>query len=219
MTSNRSLSDESTGTNKAMRSVSGDIDAGWPSVKPNLDQARVNNTPSRSPLEIQRISEDRLYQQSSAVQNPSSIAIKQQCKALCSCSCHTRNSFQSPLILGSIIGRINVLYTGRRSLCNEFHCRRSSESSFKVFYQFPKSIMSRYISMVMHCSSSSGPKFLLRVPRMVPWSHLLWKYAVNGDPLAIQKLFAEGKASPYDLNPIGSSGCFASVGLRVSESH
>ena len=43
---------------------------------------------------------------------------------------------------------------------------------------------------------------------MVPWSHLLWKYAVNGDLSAIQKLFADGKASPYDLNPVGSSGFF-----------
>ena len=48
----------------------------------------------------------------------------------------------------------------------------------------------------------------------MPWSHLLWNYAINGDLLAIQRLFAEGKASPYDLNPRGSSA-FYYAGTRA----
>ena len=43
---------------------------------------------------------------------------------------------------------------------------------------------------------------------MVSWSHPLWSYATNGDLLAIQKLFAEGKASPHDLDIRGSSALF-----------
>ena len=77
-----------------------------------------------------------------------------------------------------------------------------------MVYQFPKYIMSRYISVFMQYSALSGPELLLRVPRMVSWSHLLWIYATNGELLAIQKLFAEGKASPFDLNPQGSSALY-----------
>lgn len=59
--------------------------------------------------------------------------------------------------------------------------------------------------------SKSVPRTSNRMPRVVSWSNLLWNYATNGNLLAIQKLFAEGKASPYDLNPRGSSALIYTV--------
>ena len=115
---------------------------------------------------------------------------------------------RSPWILNPIIGKLNVQFTGRRPPCSACHCSRSPESSFKVVYQFPNHLINRYVSMKMQYGRSSGPEFLLRVPRVVPWSHLLWNYAINGDLLAIQRLFAAGKASPYDLNPRGSNAFY-----------
>ena len=106
------------------------------------------------------------------------------------------------------MGKLKVQFTGMRPPCSEFQCSRPPEPSFKVIYQFPKYLINRYVSMMMQYGCSSGPEFLLRVPRVVPWSHLLWNYAINGDLLAIQRLFAEGKASPYDLNPRGSSAFY-----------
>lgn len=39
----------------------------------------------------------------------------------------------------------------------------------------------------------------------MPWTHLLWHYAIRGDIVAIQRLFSEGKASPYDTNLLGGN--------------
>ena len=206
MTPNRCLSGDSTDKTTALTFPNGDISTGLPVADPNLNQARIGKaTWATFPAETPTQSEDHPDQQNHSVQNPSPIAIKQQCKPLCSCICHARCIIKSPWVLDSIIGKINVQYTGWRPPCNEFHCLRSPDSSFKMVYQLPKYIMSRYISVFMQYSALSGPEFLLRVPRIVSWSHLLWNYATNSDLLAIQKLFAEGKASPFDLNPQGSS--------------
>lgn len=37
------------------------------------------------------------------------------------------------------------------------------------------------------------------------WGHLLWKHANQGNIVAIRKMFSEGKASPFDLNPLGQT--------------
>ena len=206
MTPSRSFPNDSTGMVTALNSSSRDFEAGWPGVDSNLSQARTGEgVLGEPPTGTRKLSENRLAQRSISIQNSSPNFVKQQCQALCSCICHTRSSFKSPWILETIIGKIDVQYVGRRPACNEFHCRRSPESSFKMVYQFPKYIMSRYISMIVQDAPLSGPEFLLRVPRMVSWTHMLWKYAKNGHLSAIQKLFAEGKASPYDLNPHGSN--------------
>ena len=211
MTSSRKFQDESPGSTPALK-FSGDgtkID----SPSSEFNQTRTATIAMReSPTGSPRFSEDRTGPQQDVVQNQSHPAEKQQCKALCSCVCHTRSIIRSPWTLETIIGKINVQYAGWRPACNEYHCRRSAESWFNVVYRLPKYVMNRYISMTMQYTSLSGPEFLLRMPRMVSWSHLLWNYANNGHLLAIQKLFAEGKASPYDLNPRGSSALNYAVG-------
>ena len=209
MAPNRSLPDESIDTTTTLNSANGDTNVDWPSADIDLSQVRTGKaTWEQFPARTPRHSEDCRDQQNDSVQNQSPIDIKQQCKAFCSCICHTRSIGRSPWILDPIIGKLNVQFTGRRPPCSEFHCSRSPESSFKVVYHFPKYLMNRYVSMNMQYGRSSGPEFLLRVPRVVPWNHLLWNYAIIGDLLAIQKLFAEGKASPYDINPRGSSALY-----------
>ncbi len=192
------------------------IGVGSPRVDSNSNQAQMGKivTHADSP----RLSEENLGHQLEVVQNSSPMVVKQQCQALCSCTCHVSTVVKSPWILESIIGKIRVQYVGRRPHFNEAQCRRSAESSFNMVYQLPKYIMSRYISMTMQYAPLSGPEFLLRMPRTASWSHLLWNYAHNGDLLAIQKLFAEGKASPYDLNPQGSNALlYASHNPRLSQ--
>ena len=209
MAPDQSLPDESIGTTTRLKSANGDTNVDLSGANSTLSQVRTGKAAwGQFPARKARHSEDRLDQQTESVQNQVPIAIKQQCKALCSCICHTRSIGRSPWILDPIIGKLNVQYTGRRPPCSEFHCSRSAESSFKVVYQFPDYLINRYVSMNMQYGRSSGPEFLLRVPRVVPWSHLLWNYAITGDLSAIQKLFAEGKASPYDLNPRGSSALY-----------
>ena len=64
--------------------------------------------------------------------------------------------------------------------------------------------MCRYIAMTMRYAPLDGPHFSLRMPRVTTWTHLLWNYAMVGNLVAIQKMFAEGLASPYDVNVHGS---------------
>lgn len=213
MTPNRAFQENSSRTTPALEFENGSVKIGLPSVDSSFNHAPTDIIAiGRSPAALSRLSEDSLGHQSEVVQNQSPIVIRQKCKALCSCVCHAHSIVRSPWILETIIGKISVQYAGRRPACNEFHCRRSSEYSFNVVYQLPKYIMSRYISMTMQYAPLSGPEFLLRMPRMVSWSHLLWIYATNDDLLAIQNLFAEGKASPHDLNPQGSNALIYTVG-------
>ncbi len=37
------------------------------------------------------------------------------------------------------------------------------------------------------------------------WGHLLWKHANHGNIVAIQNMFSEGKASPFDVNLLGET--------------
>ena len=209
MVPNQNLPDKSIGTTTTLKSTNGDTNVDLSVAKTTLSQVRTGKaTWGQFPARPPRHSEDRLDQQNDSVQDQSPIAVKQQCNAFCSCICHTRSTGRSPWILDPIIGKLNVQFTGRRPPCSEFYCFRSPETSFKVVYHFPNYLINRYVSMNMQYGRSSGPEFLLRVPRVVPWSHLLWNYAINGDLLAIRGLFAEGKASPYDLNPRGSSALY-----------
>lgn len=113
-----------------------------------LEDARGGTDASglNHPATTPRLSEDSLVEQSNSVETPSCMAFQHQCRALCSCVCHTRDIVRSSWMLDTIVGKIKLQYTGRRPSCNEFHCRRPSESSFKVLYHLPKFLMSRYIS-------------------------------------------------------------------------
>ena len=217
----QSFPDKPIETATALGTGSGNIAAGWLGVDSSLESVPIRKA-SSGPLseETPGLSDDRLVQQSNLLPDTPSAGIKQQCKALCSCVCHTRSTVSSPRILDAIIGKMNVQCTGRPPSCNEFQCRRSTKLSFKVIYQLPKYIMSRYISLAMQYGPLGGPEFLLRIPRVVSWSHPLWQFAMNGEHLAIQRLFAEGKASPYDLNPQGSNVLYYTANshnLRLNE--
>ncbi|MCJ1393431.1 hypothetical protein MMC18_006305 [Xylographa bjoerkii] len=57
----------------------------------------------------------------------------------------------------------------------------------------------------MRYAPLDGPTFALRAPRVTDWSHLYWKYVNKGDLTAIQRMYSQMRASPYDLNPRGSN--------------
>ncbi|KAI4280926.1 MAG: hypothetical protein L6R38_004061 [Xanthoria sp. 2 TBL-2021] len=82
---------------------------------------------------------------------------------------------------------------------------RNDRSSWKMTYHLPQFLMNRYLDFTVHHSPLDGPNLSVRMPRVVEWHHKLFRYANMGDVQAIQKLFSEGKASPYDVNPRGSN--------------
>ena len=128
-----------------------------------------------------------------------------RCAAWCSCICHTSNSFRSPYSFKPLIGEICLEYSTQQARCNEISCRRHDISTFNLVYRLPRFLMFRYIAISMRYAPLDGPHFSLRMPRVTPWTHLLWNYAMVGNLVAIHKMFAEGRASPYDVNIHGSN--------------
>ena len=129
----------------------------------------------------------------------------QECQAWCSCRCHQRRILKSPWIFDSVLGSLQIHFTGGRSDCNEYRCRRSEKAPTSILYRFPQYLLSRYVALTMHWALLDGPKYSLRFPRVTDWSHVYWNYCVQGDLEAIQKLFSSGKASASDLNLIGGN--------------
>ena len=140
-----------------------------------------------------------------------------RCAAWCSCICHTSSNFRSPWAFKPLIGEICLEYSAQQARCNEKSCRRPDISTFNLVYQFPRFLMCRYIAMTMRYAPLDGPHFSLRMPRVNPWTHLLWNYAMVGNLVAIQKMFAEGHASPYDVNIHGSNALIYAVSYNRSK--
>lgn len=153
---------------------------------------------------------DRLFKADLKPQSP-------RCAAWCSCTCHTSSSFRSPWAFKSLIGEICLEYSTQQARCNEKSCRRLNVSTFNLVYQLPRFLMCRYIAMTMHYAPLDGPHFSLRMPRVTPWTHLLWNYAMVGNLVAIQKMFAECRASPYDVNIHGSNALIYAVSHNRSK--
>lgn len=127
------------------------------------------------------------------------------CSEWCSCICHRKSSFRSPWILRSMFGDVFVDYSTPGLACNECRCRRQTISSLRMTFHLPRYLIHRYISMGCRYTPLEGAAFSIRVPRVMPWGHLLWNYADHGNIIAVQGLFSMGKSSPYDTNLYGSN--------------
>ena len=126
-----------------------------------------------------------------------------RCELWCDCKCHVRWTFKCPWVLETVTGRINVQYTGQQPECSKAQCKRTSTAPLRITYHLPKYLLNRNVTMTIHYSPLEGPTFALHVPRVTAWAHMYWNYANSGDLPAIQNMFAQGRASPYDLNLIG----------------
>ena len=131
--------------------------------------------------------------------------VPKRCAAWCSCVCHVRRCFRSPWVLETPIGRLNVSYSGPWLECNERKCRRTSTRILAISHHFPTYLMNRYITSTMRYAPLDGLTFTIRAPRVTDWSHLYWNYAKNRDLTAIQRMYSQKKASPYDQNLRGSN--------------
>lgn len=129
----------------------------------------------------------------------------QDCPAWCSCQCHQRRTLKSPWMFNSVLGSLQIYFSGGRPDCNEYKCRRSERAPTSILYRFPRYLLSRYMRMTMTWTLIDGPRYSLRFPRVTDWSHRYWDFCVQGDLGAIQKLFSAGKASALDLNLIGGN--------------
>ena len=122
------------------------------------------------------------------------------CRPGCSCPCHIKREISSPWLVNTLLGELNIYW---RSQKPEVRCNCSGHKGLAVIYRFPRYLLQRYISMVLQTTYLDGPELVLRVPRVLPWTHLLWRYSVCGDLMAIKRMYADRLASPHDVDPTG----------------
>lgn len=132
---------------------------------------------------------------------------RQTCSSWCSCVCHMRQNFASPGALFPIIGQLRVQYNGR----SRFPCRCSESSWFNASYQFPPFLLLRYVSLAVRSCPIPPPEYVLRVSRVLPPYHPLWRYSITGDIVAVRNMYSEGVASPYDLHQKNGPALFYAV--------
>ena len=126
-----------------------------------------------------------------------------RCREWCSCRCHASSVTELPWVLKTFLGHLFIERTFNGPPCNEHHCKRSAVSSTRLTYHLPRYIMRRYLKFSMHHHPLNGANITVRMPRVMDWPHELFKHSLAGNIANIQELFAQGKASPYDVNPRG----------------
>lgn len=130
------------------------------------------------------------------------------CKIWCSCCCHAQHSVRFPRVLKNMMGSLFIGYSGLPILtapCSEKTCSKRSSPSMHVSYYFPTWFLSRVLNFNASFNAFKGPQLNLHVPRLVGWSHPLWRLAHADQVISIQKLFDENLASPFDVNAYGQS--------------
>ncbi|KAI4202608.1 MAG: hypothetical protein LQ348_001487 [Seirophora lacunosa] len=179
------------------------------SIVSRLDLADSGHSVPRFPYLAQSWAPDAIDDGPRRASDPSSDLLRQQtdelrrCVDWCSCRCHTQSVSEFPWILKTFLGQLFIERACNGLPCNERRCQRSPASSVNLTYHLPKFLMRRYLKFAMHHHPLHGPNISVRMPRVMEWQHELFKHAVAGDVRAIQSLFSEGKASPFDVNPRG----------------
>ena len=78
-------------------------------------------------------------------------------------------------------------------------------------------LLHRYVSLAVQLNQIAGPEYLLRVPRILPPPHRSWHYSINGFIMAVQSMYSQGLASPYDINLKNGPAIFYAVKQETPE--
>lgn len=131
-----------------------------------------------------------------------------QCSSWCSCACHSRKNFIVPSPLGTLSGSFSGLPL-LKPRCAEHACKNPERPSGNIVYQFPTLFWNRLVAVTMKCSPVCGPEINVRFPRVVMPSKL-YLLTLHGDIQGVRSLFTKDAASPWDVNPRGSSALYVS---------
>ena len=143
---------------------------------------------------------------------------RRTCRPWCSCLCHVRGSVRTPGIMKTFMGSLFLGYSGVPGItqpCNETQCRRRSSTRFILSYQFPEWFWTRALFASFVKSTMFGPEMLLRVQTTIPWASETYNFCVDGNVKGLQRLFEEGCASPFDVDPRGASLLLVSISLST----
>jgi hypothetical protein len=123
---------------------------------------------------------------------------KKSCSRLCSCACHYRSRYRSPLIATQILGS---LFIGLSSLpfvaprCTETSCTQRSPFSATFTYQFPSWLIARVVSLIFITTAAGDPAACVKI-RHVNRDFKIFRMASIGDVTGIQSLLKQKLAHP-----------------------
>jgi hypothetical protein len=139
---------------------------------------------------------------------------RRTCRPWCSCRCHIRRNIRTPGLMKQFVGSLFVGYSGLplfTQTCNETQCQKRSGLRVVVSYQFPKWFWEQALFASILQGTMSGPEMLLRVHRTIPFASETYQYTLDGNVPALRRIFEQGKASPFDMDPNGQSLLHVSV--------
>ena len=137
---------------------------------------------------------------------------RQKCPHWCVYACHSREDLKSPWALSDLLGEINIQYNGLARV----QCNCLEPSWLSVIYRFPVYLLRRYIAFAVQFRWTS-PELLLRVPRIVPWDHKLWRYLIDGNVAAVKRIYTLGLASPHDISQHGTNSLYHAISSGSAE--
>jgi len=130
-----------------------------------------------------------------------------------------RSTYESHTAAGTLLVQISVSYVGSNSTNGE-------SKSLDICFSFtPRveisttAIFSRLRQQREAASTTPRITRFVQALNIVPNSSDVFRYTRNNDVKALQKLFAEKKASPYDFNESGKSLLYVSMLQSQLEGH
>ena len=139
------------------------------------------------------------------IQVRASLLRSTTCPVHCPCQCHTASRLRSPGWLCKAFGRLFIGYSAipilNRKPCNEKSCRKQSQPRLIVTYFFPLWLLKRVMSIraTFSLEEPIGSSWVTKIPRVVPGDAAIAVKAFQTDVTAVQTLFSQGKASPFDV--------------------
>lgn len=133
---------------------------------------------------------------------------RKTCRPWCSCRCHIRREIRTPGLAKKFIGSLFVGYSGIPVVtepCNERQCRKRSSSRVIVSYQFPGWFWTRSLLASFMTANVAGPEMLIRISNTIPFASETYQQCQTGNAFGLLRLFENGSASPFDLDPDGLS--------------
>ncbi|KAH8727308.1 hypothetical protein GQ44DRAFT_703779 [Phaeosphaeriaceae sp. PMI808] len=137
------------------------------------------------------------------------LATKVGCERFCQCQCHSSNRLRTPTWTTRLFGSMNFHGNGsillNRRACNRTFCRRSGCLRVQVSYIAPAWLKAFIVYTKAESLGGIAPSYSIIMPRVIPFSAVVWSMVELGKIPELRELFAHRLASPYDVGVDGVS--------------
>ena len=125
------------------------------------------------------------------------------CPTSCTCRCHQRRVKRTPDRLQDFIGGLFLGYSGMPIItlaCDNSVCGTRSSPILFFMYVFPAWMLARAFVLIAKLSLSHGLQLNIRLPRILDYSAIVWKFAELGDIRNIREMYQKRAVTPYDVD-------------------